>query len=74
MAEPQVQARQNVIRLPTDDGALAMPGIVPRIDGITAEIRHAGPAIGADSDQVLARLGFAEREIAVLRCGGTVWA
>ena len=74
MADAQVQARENVIRVPTDDGALAMPGIVPRIDGMAAEVRRAGPAAGADSDRALARFGFAEQEIAALRHSGAVWA
>lgn len=74
MADPQVQARDNVIRVPADDGALAMPGIIPRINGITAAIRHAGPAVGADSDPVLAGLGFTQPEIAALRRAGAVWA
>jgi len=73
MADPQVQARENVIRLPTPDGALAMPGIVPRIAGVTAQIRHAGPAAGADSDQVLRHLDFAEADIAELRRAGALW-
>src|SRR5262249_25069338 len=51
MADAQVQARRNVIHVPTPDGDLAMPGIVPRIDGIATEVRHAGPPIGADSDR-----------------------
>ena len=74
MADPQVQARENVIRVPTDDGALAMPGIVPRINGMAAQVRHAGPAVGADSDQVLTHLGFAPPDIAALRRAGAVWA
>jgi crotonobetainyl-CoA:carnitine CoA-transferase CaiB-like acyl-CoA transferase len=74
MADPQVQARENVIRVPTDDGDLAMPGIVPRINGMAAQVRHAGPAAGADSDQVLTHLGFAETDIAALRRAKAVWA
>ena len=73
MADAQVQARENVIRVPTDDGVLAMPGIIPRIDGMTAAIRHAGPAAGADSDPVLTGLGFTQPEIAELRRAGALW-
>jgi succinyl-CoA---D-citramalate CoA-transferase len=74
MADRQVQSRHNVIRMPTHDGgSLAMPGIVPRIDALAAEIRHAGPAIGADSDRVLARLGFSSQDITALRRSGAVW-
>ena len=39
---------------------------------MTAEIRHAGPAVGADSEQVLTWLGFAAPEIADLRRSGAV--
>ncbi len=74
MADHQVQARRNVVRVPTrDGGALAMPDIIPRINGIVTEIRHAGPAIGADSDQVLARLGFSQHDVAALRRAKVIW-
>ena len=50
-----------------------MPGIFPRIAGIETEIRHAGPAIGANSDLILTRLGFSLKEIGELRQTGAVW-
>jgi crotonobetainyl-CoA:carnitine CoA-transferase CaiB-like acyl-CoA transferase len=75
MAHPQVAALSDVLRIPLEDGSpLAMPGIFPRINGIEAEIRRAGPAVGADSDRVLARFGFSEKEIGELRLAGVVWA
>jgi crotonobetainyl-CoA:carnitine CoA-transferase CaiB-like acyl-CoA transferase len=74
MAHPQVASRSNVVRIPLDDGSsLAMPGIFPRIEGIETEIRHAGPAIGANSDLILTRLGFSLEEIGELRQTGAVW-
>lgn len=74
MAHPQVQALGNVIRMPIHDGeTIAMPGIIPRIAGMATDIRHAGPAAGADSDRVLERLGFSETDIAALRRSGAVW-
>ena len=69
------QPLSDVLRIPLEDGSpLAMPGIFPRINGIEAEIRRAGPAVGADSDLVLSRFGFSEKEIGELRLAGVVWA
>jgi crotonobetainyl-CoA:carnitine CoA-transferase CaiB-like acyl-CoA transferase len=36
-------------------------------------VRHAGPAIGADSDRILAQLGFSATEVAALRRDGVIW-
>jgi len=73
-AHPQVEALGSIMHVPLPDGAsLAMPGIFPRIDGVTAGIRHTGGAAGAHSELVLARLGLAPAEIGALRQSGAVW-
>jgi crotonobetainyl-CoA:carnitine CoA-transferase CaiB-like acyl-CoA transferase len=42
--------------------------------GLGGAVRHAGPAPGADSDAVLASLGFDAEAIAALRRTGVIWA
>lgn len=73
MADPQIAARDNIVEVElAEGGSLPMPGVVPR--GLGGAVRHAGPAPGADSDAVLAELGFEAREIAALREKGVIWA
>jgi crotonobetainyl-CoA:carnitine CoA-transferase CaiB-like acyl-CoA transferase len=48
-------------------GSVVMPAPVPRIDGKTIPIRHAGPRLGSDTDDVLAELGFTAEESALER-------
>jgi crotonobetainyl-CoA:carnitine CoA-transferase CaiB-like acyl-CoA transferase len=73
MADPHVVARGDVVEVPLPEGgSLPMPGAMPR--GLGGAVRHAGPAPGADSDTVLAALGFDASEIAELRRTGVIWA
>jgi len=73
-AHPQVAALGSVVQVPLPDGgSIAMPAVFPRIDGVEAEIRHAGGAIGAHSDLVLRRFGLMPQEIGALRQSRTVW-
>lgn len=73
-AHPQVAALEDIIRVPLEDGrSLAMPGVIPRIDGVVTEIRHAGSAVGAQSDMILTRLGLTPDQIGDLRRSGAVW-
>ncbi|BBK34800.1 succinyl-CoA--D-citramalate CoA-transferase [Stella humosa] len=74
LADPHLAARADVAWV--DDGtgeALPQPAILPKIAGMGATIRHAGPAIGADSDAVLGAAGFTAEEIAGFRRSGAVW-
>ena len=61
------------VQVPLNGGSIAMPAVFPRIDGIEAEIRHAGAAIGAHSDLVLGRFGLTPQEIGALRQSRAVW-
>ena len=56
-ADPQYRARQNLVEV--DDprvGRLVLPAAVPKLSETPAELRHAGPALGADTAEVLAKL------------------
>jgi crotonobetainyl-CoA:carnitine CoA-transferase CaiB-like acyl-CoA transferase len=73
MADPHVAARGDIVEVPMPGGGtLPMPGAMPR--GLGGAVRHAGPAPGADSDSVLAALGFDADDIAALRQKGVIWA
>jgi crotonobetainyl-CoA:carnitine CoA-transferase CaiB-like acyl-CoA transferase len=56
-ADPQYRARQNLLEV--DDprvGPLVLPAAVPKLSETPAELRHAGPALGTDTAEVLAKL------------------
>jgi len=71
MADPHVQARNAIIRvLHPDYGELAMQGVAPRLSDTPGEVRHAAPALGADTAEILETylgLGAAEREALAMR-------
>lgn len=52
LADPHVQARGSVVEV---DGVV-MPGLVARLSATPGELRHAGRALGVDTDTVLAEL------------------
>jgi formyl-CoA transferase len=57
MADPHVQAREAIIRVTHHEyGELAMQNVVPRLSDTPGAVRHAAPALGADTDAVLAEL------------------
>ena len=73
--DPQVRAREDIVRIAAGAlGALAMPGVVPRLTATPGEIRHAGPASpGADNEEIYGgRLGLSSAELAGLRARGVV--
>ncbi len=71
---PQFEARANIATV--DDGhghEVAMPSVVPRLNGSPGRIRHAGQDLGNDTDAVLGELlGLNSDELAALRDSGTV--
>ncbi|MCC7272255.1 MAG: CoA transferase [Alphaproteobacteria bacterium] len=74
LRDPHVAAREDVVWV--DDGSgetLPQPAVLPKIAGMGARVRRAGPTIGADSDAVLHDLGFDDGEIAGFRRTGAVW-
>lgn len=72
-ADPQFIARQmfETARLP-DGRELRMPGIVPKLSATPGGTEWPGPALGAHTDAVLARLGYAPQRIAAMRAAGAI--
>ncbi len=71
--DPQIAARQMVqeVEHPTA-GPIKLLGPVAKLSETPATIRTAPPVLGADTDEVLARLGYDVDAIAQLRANGVV--
>ena len=68
--DAQVRARENIVSIAAPLlGALAMPGVVPRLTLTPGTVRHPGPTTpGQDNEEIYGgRLGLSTAEIARLR-------
>jgi crotonobetainyl-CoA:carnitine CoA-transferase CaiB-like acyl-CoA transferase len=68
--DPQVRDRGNILSIVTPlVGALAMPGVVPRLTETPGAVRHPGPGRpGQDNEEIYgSRLGLSSTELARLR-------
>ena len=72
-ADEQVKARGLRIDLARPDGT-AVPGVANpiRLSGTPVEYSRAAPALGADTDEMLAQLGLTSDEIGSLRQSGAI--
>ena len=72
-ADEQVKARGLRIDLARPDGTV-VPGVANpiRLANAALEYTRAAPALGADTDDVLARLDLSPEEIRALRMSGTI--
>ena len=71
--DPQVIARENLVRVPDDQGGeLRMVGVMPKLSETPGRIRHAGRPLGADNDAVYGELGLGPDELAALRERGVI--
>ncbi|MBC7133006.1 MAG: CoA transferase [Roseovarius sp.] len=55
-ADPHYAARGDLLRAETRAGEMALPAAVPRMSRTPATFRHAGPALGVDTERVLGAL------------------
>ena len=73
--DPQVQARGNILTLPSPlGGLLHMAGVVPHLSATPGQIRHPGALeVGADNEEIYCgRLGLSRDELAGLGTRGIV--
>ncbi|MQA02649.1 MAG: CoA transferase [Streptosporangiales bacterium] len=73
VADPHVQHRGSVVRLPDDElGQVSMQGLLFRLSGTPGAIRWTGPPLGAHTDEVLREAGVTGERIAALRERGAI--
>ena len=72
-ADPHYAARDMLLARPQPDGSeLLVPGIVPKLSRTPGGHWRDAPALGQDTDAVLARMGLSAAQIAELRARGVV--
>jgi len=74
VADPHVQARRDIVTVDDPDlGPIRMVAPLARLSDTPAEIRWAGPALGAHTEEVYREwLGLSDDELAELRAGGVI--
>jgi len=75
LAHPQVRDRDFLARFedtPDLDRSIELARIAAMIDGERPSVPTPPPALGADSDDILASLGYEEEEIRTLRAEGVI--
>ena len=73
LADPHVQATQMVATVDDPDlGPLRMQNVLFRLSQTPGAIRHAGRALGADTDEILSEAGYDDGAITALRERGVV--
>lgn len=74
IADPQVQAREMLVRVVDDDlGSLLQHNVLYRMSATPGSIRTTGRAHGADTDEILTeRLGLGEERIRTLKDSGVI--
>jgi succinyl-CoA---D-citramalate CoA-transferase len=74
LTDAHIAARDMIVRLAGGfDAPVPMTNVVPKLSRTPGEIRHAGPALGAHTDEVLRDLGgYSNDEIAELRDRGVL--
>jgi len=71
--DPHFRARQMIVDVPSEIGALPQPGVTPKLSLTPGRVTHAGAALGRHTDEVLSGLlGMSREEIAALRAGGVI--
>ena len=62
-----------VVELPDDEvGSAPMHNITPRLSGTPGTFRKPAPAIGADTDEILASIGVTEEELREMHATGAI--
>ena len=72
--DPHFRAREAIVDVPHPDfGALKMQNVFPRLSETPGAVRHAGPALGEHTEEVLGgSLGLSPARLAELRARGIV--
>jgi alpha-methylacyl-CoA racemase len=74
LQDPQVQALGTVQRATYGaSGEIGTLALTPRIEGVEFEVRHAPPALGEQTREILLTAGYSEEELTRLRDEGAIW-
>src|SRR5579885_2701586 len=74
LQDPQVQALGAVQRATLGaSGELGMLALTPRIEDVPFQVRHAPPALGEQTRDILQDAGYNEDELTRLRDDGAIW-
>ena len=73
-AEPHYREREMIIDVPEATlGHIPQPGVVPKLSRTPGRVTHAGPSLGAHTEEILTGLlGMSAADIAALRQQGVV--
>ncbi len=73
-ADPHYREREMIIEVPEPTiGSLPQPGVVPKLSRTPGRVTHAGPPMGAHTEEILAALlRLSQEEIAELRKDGVI--
>jgi crotonobetainyl-CoA:carnitine CoA-transferase CaiB-like acyl-CoA transferase len=72
-ADPHYRAREMIVDVPAEVGALPQPAVIPKLSLTPGRITHAGAALGRHTDEVLTDLlGMSRDEIGALRADGVI--
>ena len=74
VADPQLIDRESVVRVDVPGvGVLPQPGVVPKFSRTPGRVTSPGPELGADTDDILARLlDYSPERLATLRRDGVI--
>ncbi len=74
LADPQVEAL-GIVRRATfgESGEVGTLALTPRIEDVPFEVRHAPPALGEQTREILLAAGYTEAELSQLRDEGAIW-
>jgi crotonobetainyl-CoA:carnitine CoA-transferase CaiB-like acyl-CoA transferase len=73
VADPQYQARENIVSVPDRDfGSVRMQNVTPRFSRTPGRVKHSGGDIGADNAEVFANIGIGPDEQRRLAAVGVI--
>ncbi len=71
--DPHYRAREMIVSVTTTDGlTVETPGVVPKLSLTPGAVSRRAPALGEDTDAVLAEIGVTAAQLAALRARGVV--
>jgi crotonobetainyl-CoA:carnitine CoA-transferase CaiB-like acyl-CoA transferase len=66
--DPHYRERESIIEVPSEVGPLPQPAVIPRLSATPGRVTHAGPPLGAHTDEVLiGLLAMTPADVAALR-------